>query len=125
MAQYVAKKFVASSPRAEIIGSVLMGFLNNLRAEEIRPLLAEYGLDTIDSKKWYPQQLILDFYRALAEEKVNATDSMVALGVKAIENIPVNPNVRTLDQAIQALESISQSIQRNGPAEEGFHVADS
>src|SRR5258708_25855368 len=73
----VAQKYVASSGEAEILGVSLIAMLENLRAADIRPILESYGLDEVEPKKWYPQQLILDVHRAIAESKIYAVDNLV------------------------------------------------
>ena len=122
---YVATKFAASSPNAEIMGSVLVGFLTNLRAEDIRPILKTYHLEEIDVNKWYPQQLILDFDKAVAEQKVNATDNLVAIGIKLIDSVPLNPETKTVEDAIRSLDVIARAVVRNVPTEEGFRIVES
>ena len=66
MGIYIAQQFIASSPDQELIGQMALGNTQNIRHDEIEPLLKKYRLQNIDPNHWYPHQMILDMYREIA-----------------------------------------------------------
>ena len=123
--RYAAQEYVASSPDAEILGAVLLSFVQNVKADELMPFLKKYGLDEMDPNKWYPQQLILDFYKGMADNTINMSENMVAIGIKSVETVPQNPDAKTLEQAILTSNATNKVILRNVPEDEGFAIAES
>jgi len=120
--KYVAQQFVASSPQAEMLGVIIEGFLHNLRTEEIREFLMRYGLETIDPKRWYSQQLILNIEKAIVEAQINASENLVALGMEAVEHQPFPPTVKTIGDGILAIKAIMASVTRNVPPDETMDI---
>ena len=123
--KYAAQEYVASSPDAEILGAALLALVQNLKADELLPVLKKYGLDKMDPNTWYPQQLILDFYKGMADNTINISENLVAIGIKAVETVPQDPNAKTLEEAILASNMTNKQIMRNVPEEEGFAIAES
>ncbi|MEP7286550.1 MAG: hypothetical protein ABI947_12365 [Chloroflexota bacterium] len=123
--KHVAQKFIASTPDAEVFGGALLGVIENIRADEIRPYLQKYNLESLDANRWYPEQLILDFQRAIVESRVNSTDNLVAMGMKGIDSAKLPPEVKTIEQALNALSTMFHTIHRNIPPEETLTVVES
>jgi hypothetical protein len=76
------KKFVSSSPKAEIIGEAVLSFFENLQREEIAPVLAKNGLGVVDPAQWYSQQLCLDIFADIANCTTHVSTNFMAIGVK-------------------------------------------
>jgi hypothetical protein len=122
--KYVAETFVAPSPEAEVIGQGFLALVNNLQSEDIKPFLKQYQLEAIEGDKWYPMQLVLDIEKAMVEAKVNATQNLVAIGISLVDTMPF-PNVTTLEQAIDMLNTMISYGTRNIPEESRWYVAES
>ena len=122
--RYVAQPFTASSPQAEMLGASLAALMENLQREDIMPFLEAHHLDKIEPMKWYPQQIVLDFERSIAESKINAIDSLVAIGMKGIDSMPFDPSIKTLEQAITLGNTMMRQICRNIPEEEGATIVE-
>ena len=120
---YVAQEGIAASPNVQIQGAVLQALVQNIKAEEIRPLLQKYGLATIEPDRWYPQQLVLDFEFAVANSEVNAGENLVAIGMKAVDTIPFPASTRSIEDGVNALNLVMQQILRNVPDDEGIFIA--
>lgn len=123
-ARYVAQPFIASSEQAEMLGASLSALMDNLQSEEIRPFLEKYSLEQIDPMKWYPQQLVLDFERAIAKSQIDAMYSLVAIGMKGIDSMPLDPNVQTLEQAVILGNTMMRRVCRNIPEDEGAIIVE-
>lgn len=90
-------KYISSSPNAELLGAALLALVQNINAEEIKPLLARHGLDNIDLMQWYSEQKVLDLLKAIEEGTANVTENLVAIGMKAIETIPFPPEINSIE----------------------------
>jgi hypothetical protein len=113
-------KLVASTPNAEIIGQAMLGFINNLRYDDLIPLLQQYGVDKIDPDRWYPQQIFLDIYRDMQNGKINSSENMVAIAVKIVETAVFPPGINSVETMIQAMSMIYKANIRNVPETEGY-----
>jgi hypothetical protein len=113
-------KLVASTPNAEIIGQAMLGIVNNLRHDELLPLLTQYGVEKIDPERWYPQQIFLDIYRDMQDGKINSSENMVAIAVKIVETAVFPPGINSVETMIQAISMIYKSNIRNVPETEGY-----
>jgi hypothetical protein len=124
--RYVAQEYVASSPEAEVIGDLLLSLIDNLKADEIRPILENYipRHEEMEVNRWYPQQVFLDVYKAIAERKVNAAENLVAIGMKAAEHLPFTPEVQTVEQAVAFFSTITKKTHRNIPDTESLLVVE-
>lgn len=60
MSGYAAKRFVASSPEAQVKGQIVLSFLENIESALVAPLLPKYGLEQVDPDGWYSQQTWLN-----------------------------------------------------------------
>jgi len=82
----MAGRYVTFDPKAEVNGYSMLGFIQCLRKEEIRPYLMKHGLAEIDPAGWYPVQAWLDVMSDLAEDRPKqALFDFVAAGMKVAE----------------------------------------
>lgn len=117
---YKPKQFIAS-PNAEMLGVLAVGMSENLRSEEIKPILEEYGLTEIETDKWYPQQLSLDIAKAIHDGN-NGVENLVAMG-RGIGQTAILPSqINDVETLIAALPHIYQANLRNIHAEEHFYT---
>src|SRR5262245_13259408 len=119
---YVAQKYVAASPDVEILGGVLLGLLQATEIENIDSLLQKYGLDEIDANKWYPQQLVLDFYKAVASSEFNSSQNLTEIGTQMIDSTPLQSADNSIKGAIENLDVLTKHVMRNAPEEEKFSI---
>ncbi len=78
------RKFIAG-PNTKVNGYNVLSVTQNLKADEIQPLLEKYQLGTIVPEQWYPFQLVLDIFREIADGRFNSVENLVAIGMKAAE----------------------------------------
>lgn len=88
-------------PQAEVIGQVMMSYIDNIQAEEIRPLLEKYGVVNIEPEAWYKLQPWLNVINELSKQP-NFTSNMVAVGLKVAEYAVMPPEMKdvTLDMIL-------------------------
>jgi hypothetical protein len=124
--RYVAQEYVASSPEAEVSGSVLLSLFDNLKADEIRPILGNYVPchEEVDVNGWYPQQALLDICEAIAERKVHDIEALVAIGVKIVDSLPFTPEIQTVEQAVAFFSTLTKKTHRNIPDAESLLVVE-
>ncbi|MCU0476738.1 MAG: hypothetical protein MUC99_11635 [Anaerolineae bacterium] len=120
MPQYVAQKGKAASPQVEAMGAALGPMISNIRAEEVRMVLKEYGVEDIDLQQWYPQQLLLDIFRAVEGQYGEFSENLVAIGIQAIDAFAFPDSVTDIEAVIQFLQGVYQMTHRNHPAEESW-----
>lgn len=113
----------STDPNTEIIGAAILGSLNVMDAEHVRPLLGKHGLGNIQPNVWYPLSLWLDFLTELSDYQ-GAMFNFVAIGTKtvekAIEFTPIPPEAAAFPFEMR-MQMVNQSYQmqiRNGDAGE-------
>ncbi len=108
------KRFVASTPEAEVLGIGFLSLITNIKADEIAPFLSDQGLKSegIQPDGWYPHQTLMNIYRAIQESRHNVTENFVSIGMKIMEQAPFPPNMKTLDEALMSLEPTYQAAHR-------------
>lgn len=116
----MAQKQVAVGDETQVIGQVMLAFLDNLRAEEVKPLLAKIGLNDIEPETWYPQQVFVDLYQQL--EQQGQSESIVAIGMKTLDALAFPPEVNDIPGALQILPAMYGQIHQNLPPEEGWDI---
>ena len=122
MGLYIAQQFIASSPDQEVIGQIALGNTQNIRRDEIEPLLKKYGLQNIDPKHWYSHQKILDMYREIASGQTNVSENLVAIGMAGAKITPLPPEANTLVAVIEFHTQFYQYIIRPVVEGEGVFV---
>ena len=102
MPQYIAQKFVASTPKQEVIGQLAMSNFQNILHSEIDPLLEKHDLVGLKPDQWYSHQNVLNLYRDIESGKTNVTDNLVAIGTKGVDNVVLPPEMQSLDAILSA-----------------------
>ena len=119
---YIAQPFVAGTPEAKVVGQVVQAFSENLAAERIAHLLPKHGLDNIDPEGWYPHQNWMNVLKDIAAEANDTETTFVAFGRKVVETAVMPPEMKTIEDALQALHAIHHLNLRNIPEDEGYHL---
>ncbi len=101
----------------EVWGTSILGCIAGLtRAglplSEGLGLLAEHGISHVDPEGWYPQQPYLEMFRAIEARHGEAALRAMARQVPDTSKFP--PGIRTLEQALQALDIAYQLNHRGG-----------
>ncbi len=123
MARYIAKPFVAGTSQAEVIGQTMISFADNLEAEILKPILKKHGLEVIDENKWYPHQLWLDILKEMSDTLGGeASSAFVAFGKQVVQNAVMPDVIKTIPDALNALNAIHHANLRNVPEEEGYSI---
>ena len=121
MSEYVAVTFVAPSPNAQVLGSAMSSYVQNIRAEELQPVLKKYGLESIEPNQWYPMQLTLDLFRDIVKRGENVNEALVAVGIKTVETVPLPPEINSVETAMGFIQrAVHSQIVRNVP--EGYGI---
>lgn len=105
------RKFVASSPNAEIrsMNDILF---TSTRYESIKPILDRYGFNFEDDKReWLPQQMILDLHRYIKEESEDSL-ALVSLGTRIIDSVPF-PQMPDFESSLRAFVGSYHHVHRN------------
>src|SRR5258708_2196464 len=119
MAVYVATLFVAPSANAESIGAAMAGWTENIRAEDIQPILKKHGLETIEPEKWYNMQVLLNVVKDIVESRNNVLEDLTAVGIKTVETMPLSPEVNSIESALNFINQAVRLTSRNIPDEFG------
>lgn len=112
------RKFIASTPDAEILGLALLALQTSILYTEFKDILEKYGLDKIDLDQWYPQQAVLNVHRDLLGTP-NGSRKIVSVGVKIAENFPF-PEGSSIDEVLQIFSDLHQQVHRNISDEDRF-----
>lgn len=120
MTSYIARKLVASSPTARILGRGMLPLLNNPRATQIAPLLAKAGVSIIEPEQWYEQQRVLDVFASITASDGSLGEDLIAVGMSLIDAASLPPDIAVLEDAIRELPALYHSLHRDLPPEEGF-----
>ncbi len=114
-------KSVTGKREALVIGQVMLAFLNNLRAENVKPLLEAAGLTEIDPQTWYPQQTFVDIYKKL-EKMPRGRETIIAIGYRTLDVLEFPPEVHDVESALHALPEMYRAIHRGIPEDEGWAI---
>ncbi len=125
----MSKRYEPFDPNTEVIGQVMVAFIESIQADVIRPHLEQYGLTDIDPNAWYKQKLWLDVLSDLAEDSPgNAMSAFVSVGMKIAETAPLTEGYENLPMAEKYIEwgPTYQQNHRGGDAGEivGEKVSD-
>lgn len=102
-------------PNLEARGETSLSFIENVRSEQIKPILEKYGLSHIEADKWYSAQNWLNVLNDLAQQP-DFTSNLVAVGLKVAEKALIPPQVVTFDQLLTMFNMAYQMNHRNGEA---------
>ena len=108
-------RILTCDPDVEVIGAVMLSIINNLQANEIRPILEANNLTEIDPETWYPAERWLKVMNELAESP-NVTTNDIAIGMKIAENVVLPPQMQDapLSKILQSWDMIYQKQHRGG-----------
>jgi len=109
------KRLVAPTLNAEVFGGAFLSLINNVRAEELAPILQQHGVrsEDIHLDGWYSYQLLMDIYRSIEEDQENVSENFVSIGMKIMEQAPFPPELKTLEEALASLEPTYNMGHRN------------
>jgi len=111
-----------TSPKTELKGHILLGWLNNQLAEYTQPRLAAHGVEEVDPDAWYPAQMFLDIMREVVESNENVTTVLVAVGKSVAENMPVG-DFSSMDDFKNFIEGMHRGPSaRYAPAHENIFL---
>ncbi len=101
----------------EVNGAYLLGLINSLNEEDVKPFRERHHLTEIDAEKWYPAQQVIDFYNDIANAP-GGMFNLIAIGINVVMQLPYPPSVKTLQDAIAAADAINRGAWRGGDAPE-------
>jgi len=107
-------KYKSFEPEAEAIGQSMLGFIECLRREEIRPYLEAHGLTDIQPNGWYPVQQWLDVLSDLSEDRPGqAMFDFVAIGMQISQTSSYPPEFEKMSffEVLQAAAVAHNSMQ--------------
>jgi hypothetical protein len=85
-------KYQAFDPNTEIIGQNVLGFLECVNKDRVRPFLEKHGLTDIQPDAWYPLQTWLDVLSDMSEQAGGgAMMDYVGIGMKIAETAVYPP----------------------------------
>src|SRR5688572_30361654 len=112
--KYVARRGVAPSPDAEILGTVMLLPLHNFRAGETAEIVRKHLGEEIQPDQWYPMQKQLDIIKDI-DAGSNPVEAHVALGMQFMEAVPFPPEVAAIPEALEVIAHVFRNIGRNLP----------
>ncbi|MEP7289691.1 MAG: hypothetical protein ABI947_28400 [Chloroflexota bacterium] len=107
------KKFIASTPNAEVLGESILGYKKCIKHDEIEPILLKYELHDVRAEDWYSHQMILNVLRDIEERKSNVSESLVAVGIKIMELATIPESVNSIEAVLQSLGVVYHLHHRN------------
>lgn len=104
-----------ATPEAETNGQSIQAFIDNVQSEEIRPILENHNLTSIDPEAWYPLQQWLDVLNDLAQQP-NQMFNFIAVGMGIAKHTFLPPEVEQLPFAtvMSNIDAIYQGNHRGG-----------
>ncbi len=102
-------------PHIEVLGQQVIAFFNNARSEEIRPVLAKYGLASINPDEWYPVQSLLDVLSDLAKQ-ADWSANFVSIGMAMADAADLPPESRgaPIEDFLMRINAEYQAWHRGG-----------
>lgn len=117
----LTQKTTPARKEALVLGQVMTAFLNNLRAEQVKPLLQAAGVASIDPNEWYPQGVFVQIYKKL-EQMAQGVDTIIAIGARTVDALEFPPEATNVEDALNALPTMYHAIHRNIPPDEGWEI---
>lgn len=124
MGKYVARKHVAPSPDAELLGQLLMGLEQSADSESIASILETHGLTNIDPKQWYPMQAMLNVENDIYAANDNISKKLIGLGIQFAQEWVFAPDVKTIFDALHIQVHLINQMFRNVPEGHGITLQD-
>jgi hypothetical protein len=123
MGSYIARLFVASTTRAEIIGQSMVNVIEALELDGLHPILVKHDLRMIDTEVWYPYQLWLDVLADIWKNLGNSAPTIfMSLGRNISQGLPLEDAPQTLPDALMTLHNLHRAGLRNIAEDEGYFV---
>ncbi len=115
-------QFIPFSPNVEVTGQSILSFVNAIPGSPIAQqfmsdVLAENNLNNIQVDNWYSQALWLNAFKEISTRYGNAT--LFSIGKAIPKNIPLPPEIKTLEAALNSIDAVYRTSHRNG--EIGFY----
>jgi hypothetical protein len=109
------KKYVASSPEAEVVGQMLLAIVESVYSERIMPVLEQHGITDVDPAKWYSWQTVLDFSKTLASDASTAMGNLVSVGMKVSDASAalLPPEVDSIPAMFSILNTLYNTVVRS------------
>jgi hypothetical protein len=120
--EYIAQPWVAPSKDSEMLGSVLLSRTQNLKSEDIRPILEKHGLWNLDPNTWYNMQQMLDAEKEIVDSRENVMEDMVAFGIEGVKRLSPPSDVNTIEKALDFMNKAVPMVNRNIPEGFGFII---
>lgn len=107
--------YQSKDPNAEISGGAILGAVQRMNQDNVRPILETHGLADVDPKAWYPLDVWLAALSDMSEQGTAMFD-FVAIGMKTVETAALPPEYERLsyEQRMMILNTTYQSQYRNG-----------
>lgn len=115
-------EFIAFDPNVEVAGasaSADLAALQRLGVDAI-PIFEKYGLYPLEADQWYNQQAFLNAYKEIAQ---TTSLSMTAIGMQVPEVVEFPPDIKTIEDVLQALNEAYQMNHRGGEFGEYQYVS--
>lgn len=108
---------ITCEPTMEVSGATMLSIVENMRADEIAPLVEKYGFEDIAPSEWYPLQDFLDFLHEMGHDP-NLAANLVSVGMSIAETalMPSELEHPTFEQMVEGWDDHYQSNFRNGDA---------
>lgn len=102
-------------PNVEVIGTNVLGIVNNLNVDEMQTYLEKHGLVDVKPDKWYPAQQWLDVMNDL-RTAANFTQNLIAAGMSVAQHIELPPELEKggVVAFLHAWDDIYQMQHRGG-----------
>lgn len=114
------KKYVASSPSAEIVGSGLQPFLTSGERDTFQHILDKHHITAFDPNAWYPVQVSLDLQKEIKDQPGSST-ALVSIGMRVVQDAPFPP-MKSLEEAVSIFSQAYSMNLRGHVAQEGLHA---
>jgi hypothetical protein len=100
-------------PKLEVNGAYLLGIINSINEENIKPFREHHQLMEIDPNQWYPASQVVAFYNDIANAPGGMFD-LVAIGINVTMKVEYPPQVKTLQDAISIAPQMHYAAWRGG-----------
>lgn len=114
------KKYIASTPSAEIIGSGLLPFLTSGERDMFQHVLDKHRVTAFDPTAWYPAQVSLDLQNAIRQQP-GSSSALVSIGMRVVEDAPFPP-MNSLEEAVTVFSQAYSMNLRGHVPDEGIHA---
>ena len=108
------KPFEASSPNVEVNGETVLAVVAGMGsfAERAHRILAGHGIQDPKPGSWHKQQAWLDAFKEISDRLGPAT--LYQIGMKIPEKAKFPPEIKTIDQALRAVDQAYKMNHRGG-----------